>query len=483
MVMILIDDLGYGDPGCYGGGEIATPNIDALASEGVRFSRGYTASPVCGPSRVGLLTGKQPSQLGVQWNPDMKDVRLAPGQLLLPEALKAAGYHTVHVGKWNINQPVKQNLPATDFFEKSYDEMAWAADYWPDEHGNYTGVEDDNFGSSRENGIWGPLREGDEYLTDRLTRLAREALVESREKQFFLFLAYNAPHSPLQGKLVHLPLLTRIQGEAKKLYASMVTAVDDGVGEVVQTLGELQLQNKTLVIFISDNGPALTNFHGMPDDWPRDEILGSTGGLAGAKGTFYEGGIRVPFIFKWPGVWPRRIAYDAPITTLDLFPTLLAIAKAPEVAEGITLHGADLSGSIFSMSAMATSSSPPPPRNLLWYAGSAGAVMRDDYKLIFENYSLVRLYNVADDPAESVDLAATEPDLAQQLWRVVEEWRLEIPPPIQPRERYKDFALVAWWDTPVEWSSWPGAGGPGKLPATKNLSGIQSLQVIPPFAS
>ena len=483
MVMILIDDLGYGDPGCYGGGEIATPNIDALASEGVRFSRGYTASPVCGPSRVGLLTGKQPSQLGVQWNPDMKDVRLAPGQLLLPEALKAAGYHTVHVGKWNINQPVKQNLPATDFFEKSYDEMAWAADYWPDEHGNYTGVEDGNFGSSRKNGIWGPLREGDEYLTDRLTRLAREALVESREKQFFLFLAYNAPHSPLQGKLVHLPLLTRIQGEAKKLYASMVTAVDDGVGEVVQTLGELQLQNKTLVIFISDNGPALTNFHGMPDDWPRDEILGSTGGLAGAKGTFYEGGIRVPFIFKWPGVWPRRIAYDAPITTLDLFPTLLAIAKAPEVAEGITLHGADLSGSIFSMSAMATSSSPPPPRNLLWYAGSAGAVMRDDYKLIFENYSLVRLYNVADDPAESVDLAATEPDLAQQLWRVVEEWRLEIPPPIQPRERYKDFALVAWWDTPVEWSSWPGAGGPGKLPATKNLSGIQSLQVISPIAS
>ena len=110
--------------------------------------------------------------------------------------------------------------------------------------------------------------------------------------------------------------------------------------------------------------------------------------------------------------------------------------------------------------------------------------MRDDYKLIFENYSLVRLYNVADDPAESVDLAATEPDLAQQLWRVVEEWRLEIPPPIQPRERYKDFALVAWWDRPVEWSSWPGAGGPGKLPATKNLSGIaQSLQVIPPFAS
>ena len=148
IILIFVDDMGYGDPGCYGGALVKTPNIDALADGGIRFTQGYSISPVCGPSRVGLLTGMQPSRIGVYWNPDMGAVRLPQGHALLPEALKAAGYRTGIVGKWNLSNPSWDPMPVLRYFDQAYDTMVWEGDYWPDASGNYHGGEDGKYGSS-----------------------------------------------------------------------------------------------------------------------------------------------------------------------------------------------------------------------------------------------------------------------------------------------------------------------------------------------
>ncbi len=427
IVLIFVDDMGYGDPGCYGGEVISTPNIDALAEAGLRFTEGYTISPVCGPSRVGLLTGMQPSRIGVYWNPDMGAVRLPEGHSLFPEVLRAAGYTTGLVGKWNLNNPKWDPMPADRVFDKTYDVMVWEGDYWPDRQGIYRGVADGNFGSSKINGTWGPEKDGDEYLTNRLTRHACEFIAEQSEQPFFLYLAYNAPHSPLQGWKEHLPKLQGIQGEAQKLYASMVMAVDEGVGKVIEELERMKLRENTLIVFASDNGPAVTNFKGLPDAWPRDEMLGSTGGLKGKKGTFFEGGIRVPLIFHWPARFTEPAVFDTAVTTLDLFPTFCAVAGA-KVSQETHLDGLNL------MPFLYPNSADFPERELFWFSGPSGAVRQGDWKLVFEKKSVVGLYNLAEDPAEAYDLAEKNPEIADRLFARVRDWRRQVPPPVTPRK-------------------------------------------------
>lgn len=372
----------------------------------------------------------QPSRIGVYWNPDMGAVRLPDGHKLLPEALKAAGYRTGLVGKWNLNNPRWDPMPSNRYFDEAYDEMVWEGDYWPDSQGRYHGVEDGNFGSSKTSGIWGPLRDGDEYLTDRLTRHACDFIATQENGPFFLYLAYNAPHSPLQGRKDHLTKLPGVKGEAQKLYASMVMAVDEGVGKVVEELQLMSLDEDTLVIFLSDNGPTITNFKGMPDHWPRDEMLGSTGGLNGKKGTFFEGGIRVPFIFHWPSRFQQPLVYDSAVTTLDLFPTLCAIAGV-KVGLETKLDGANL------MPFLIPKPSPLPERSLLWFSGTSGAVRRGDWKLVYEKKSVAQLYNLAHDPGETQDLALSEPDTTEQLIALFSDWRQKVPPPVTPRKNLK----------------------------------------------
>jgi arylsulfatase A-like enzyme len=139
IVLIFVDDMGYGDPGCYGGSLVPTPKIDSLTEPGIRFTQGYSISPVCGPSRVGLLSGMQPSRIGVYWNPDMGAVKMPKGHQVLPQALKTAGYSTGLVGKWNLNNPGWDPMPAGDYFDQTYDVMVWEGDYWPNENGAYKG--------------------------------------------------------------------------------------------------------------------------------------------------------------------------------------------------------------------------------------------------------------------------------------------------------------------------------------------------------
>jgi arylsulfatase A-like enzyme len=427
IVLIFVDDMGYGDLGCYGGSLIPTPQIDSLAEKGMRFTQGYSISPVCGPSRVGLLSGLQPSRLGVYWNQDMGWVQMPPRHPILPEALKAAGYTTGLVGKWNLNPPHGHAMPSHNYFDRVYDAMVWEGDYWPDANGAYQGVADGNYGSGKQTGQWGPLHEGDEYLTDRLTRNACAFIAESKYEPFFLYLAYNAPHSPLQGKRADRSKLTHIQSEALKHYASMLLAVDAGVGQILSTLTEAGLDENTLILFMSDNGPALTTFKGIPQDWPRGQMLGSTSGLRGHKGTFWEGGIRVPLLAYWPARIKASTISKVPVTSLDVYPTVCAVANA-KLSSHAQLDGHNL------LPLLTSEQGTLPERTLLWFSGKAGAVRRGDWKLHFNAKDGFQLFHLRDDRAERVDRTQQQPHLAAQLTAVIDRWRGEIPPPMTPRK-------------------------------------------------
>ncbi len=426
IILIFVDDMGYADPGCYGGELVPTPHIDSLAENGLRFTQGYSISPVCGPSRVGLLSGLQPSRIGVYWNPDMGAVRMPKDHKILPEALKKLGYTTGLVGKWNLNNPSWDPMPAEKYFDYTYDVMVWEGDYWPDDNGNYKGVNDRNYGSSKKSGVWGPVKEGDEYLTDRLGRHACEFITQEKDNPFFLMLAYNAPHSPLQGKSEDLKKLKHIESEALKHYASMVMAIDEGIGRVIETLDVAGIRENTMLVFVSDNGPALTTFKGMPEDWPRGEMLGSTGGLRGQKGTYWDGGIRVPFIISWPGSDDRGAVTDTPVTTLDLYPTFCAFGGLDSSQES-ELDGVNLLPVIEGKHTRLA------PRDILWFSGDSGALRRGDWKLVFNPKDGEQLFDLSVDPNETEDRSLAHPQITKNLLSTISQWRKNIPPPITTR--------------------------------------------------
>ena len=207
----------------------------------------------------------------------------------------------------------------------------------------------------------------------------------------------------------------------------MILAIDEGVGRILETLNNKGLRETTLILFISDNGPALTRFKGMPPSWPRGELLGSTAGLRGNKGTFYEGGIRVPFILNWPAAIKGPIINSTPITTLDLYPTLCALADT-QTRPQTQLDGFDLSPLILGEAVDWA------PRKLLWFSGDSGAVRNGDWKLCFSPKDGTLLFNLDKDPYEAKDRSAEAPEIAVQLATYIEAWREQIPPPVTPRK-------------------------------------------------
>ena len=369
----------------------------------------------------------QPSRIGVYWNSDMGAVRVPRGHQTLSELMKSAGYTTALVGKWNLNNPAWNPMPAKRYFDYVYDEMVWEGDYWPNKNGAYHGVEDGKYGSSKTNDIWGPLKEGDEYLTDRLSRHACEFVsAQTKQNPFFLYLSYNAPHSPLQGKSEHLSELSHIDSEPLRLYASMILAIDEGVGDLLSTLEGNMLRENTVILFVSDNGPARTTFKGMPEHWPRGEMLGSTAGLRGYKGTFYEGGVRVPFILSWPNKIDAAITSNYPVTTLDITPTLSTLAGA-SLDHQRAVDGLDLSLLFSKMPEFME------PRTLLWFAGTSGAVRAGDWKLVHNRKGEHELFNLRTDPMEQEDLSTSNSDKFEQMSNFYSDWAQQVPSPVTPR--------------------------------------------------
>ena len=424
IILILADDMGYGDPGCYGGKLAPTPALDALAQAGVRCTDGYVTAPVCAPSRCGLMAGAYNQRFGMQWNEDHwrnRSYTVPTSHKLLPQALKAGGYITGHIGKWNMGADI------AGCFDEAHDVIDWEADYFPNAAGHYHGVDSaTEDASSKTNGVWGPQRPGDEYLTDRLGRHACAFIDQHKAQPFFLYLAFNAVHSPWTAKAADRVRFGRIQPEVLALYAAMTAALDENIGRVLAKLKAEGLEDNTIVVFASDNGPAKGPVPVWPAGWPAEIIAGSAGPLRGHKGQFFEGGVREPYILRWPAQLKAGQTYRQPVSTMDFYATFCAAAGAP-VPAGTKLDGVNLLPYLRGEQAGA------PHEILFWKNGEQGAVRRGAWKLVIGVWQpKLQLFNLAADLGETHDLAREKPEVVEQLHKAWCDWSAPLPPRANP---------------------------------------------------
>jgi arylsulfatase A-like enzyme len=414
IVLIMADDLGYGDLGCYGNEEIKTPNIDALAAGGVRFTDFHSNAPVCSPTRAALLTGRYQQRCGIEGVITAKDYRhtgMALEETTFAEALKPAGYATALFGKWHLGYKVEFN-PAKQGFDEFRGYVSGNVDYRS--HYDLMGIEDwwDGIEKAPEEG----------YVTDLIANHGVRFIEKNKDKPFCLYLAHEAPHFPYQGR--NDPA-DRGPGKGKPghgsredrkgAYKEMIEAMDEGVGRIVKKVRELGLEKDTFIFFCSDNGAT---------------ELGSNGRLRGSKGSLWEGGIRVPAIAYWPGrIEPNRVSAET-VLSMDLFPTLLSIAGAAP-SEKARLDGADL------LPSWVTGASPP-ERTLFWRFNKQRAVRRGPWKLRVEKRDDAsnreyQLFNLDDDLAESHDLSQSHPEKVKELTSELEAWEKEVTAGVERR--------------------------------------------------
>lgn len=428
VVFILADDLGWSDLSSYGSDLHETPNLDALAQSGVRFTQAYTASPVCSPTRASILTGKHPARLHMTiWreaaNNPPKDRELMTPRTMdhvpheettLAEVFKQAGYVTAHVGKWHLG--TAGFYPQTHGFDYNIGGSLWGAPqtfFYP-----YSG--DRYFREPR----YVPHLEGGqpgEYLTDRLSDEALKIIDRHQDEPFFLNLWYHTVHTPIEGKP---DVVARYQKKIRQgmkhrnaEYAAMVESLDENVGRVLARLDELGLAEKTIVVFTSDNGGFINEWQGTPvtDNAP----------LRSGKGSAYEGGVRVPLIIRAPGVTTAGGVSDWPVLSTDYFATLANLAgleaDAPE-------DGLDLAP-------LLRDPASPLDRGELFFhyphyystTTPVSAVRAGEWKLLrYYEDDRVELYNLTGDPSESQDLSSRAPEQAARLRQRLEAWLKEV---------------------------------------------------------
>ena len=402
VVLILADDLGYADLGFTGCEDIATPEIDRLASEGVVCTDAHVSASVCAPSRAGLLTGRYQQRSGFECNLGGGD-GLLEGTDTFVQHLQDAGYETALVGKWHLGAAA-HNHPTALGFEHFSGLLSGSRSYFPVENpGRQKRIERD--GETIPEDTFA-------YLTDLLTDEGVR-LVEERdpERPLFLFLSYTAPHGPMHARPDLLERFASIEDPRRRKYAAMVAALDEGVGRVRDALEREGIADDTLLVFLSDNGGATNN-------------ASDNGPWRGMKGSKWEGGHRVPFVVHWPGrLDPGR--YDSPVSSLDLAGTFLAAAGAEPLA---IADGVDLAPHL------AGARETEPHAELYWRRAVAAAVRSGDWKLIrVEEADGSRrppiLVDLASDPGEQDDRAAMEPERVAELTALLETWEASLLPP------------------------------------------------------
>ena len=448
IVFILIDDMGWTDLGCYGSDYYETPNVDRLARQGMMFTDAYAASCVCSPTRVSILTGKYPGRLHIthaipiQGAERIKEPlplieaiykkNLPLEEVTIAEALKAGGYISATMGKWHV---------------------CWEKDFYPKAQGFDVNVGGNNMGNPGNyfypyNGAWRmtkkhplirwntlPDGEQGEYLTDRLTDEALDFMERHKERPFFLYLSHYAVHTPLQA---HRKMIDKYRKKpagkhhSNPVYAAMVESVDQSVGKIMSKLDKLGIAENTVVIFTSDNGG-----HGR---------ITSHHPLRGNKGNFYEGGIRVPLIVRWPGVVSPGRESNWPVISTDFFPTILEIAGLPARPE-CHMDGVNIVSLLKQDGDLKRDA-------LYWHypnyigAGHPGGarpcsvIRKGDWKLIesLEDNRL-ELFNLREDLGEKDDAAAKYPEKARELHRLLDDWRKDtgvqmprVNPDFKPRQ-------------------------------------------------
>jgi arylsulfatase A-like enzyme len=285
--------------------------------------------------------------------------------------------------------------------------------------------------SSKEQGVWGPQRPADEYLTDRIGRHAVDFVEKHKSRPFFLYLAFNAVHSPWHGKAADRQRFAHIREEPLRFYAAMLASVDENIGRVLAKLKAVGLEENTLVVFTSDNGPAMGSprIKVWPDHWPEQILVGSAGPLSGYKGRFLEGGIREPFILRWPARLKAGGVYRQPVSTMDLYPTFCAAAGAA-IPVDTKLDGVNLLPYLLGEQAGS------PHEILFWRKDEQGAVRLGDWKLVITPWKpKLQLFNLAEDIGETRDLASERPELVQRLHKKWQDWSEKLPPRANPPVR------------------------------------------------
>jgi len=391
IVLIFSDDQGYADMGCQGCEDIPTPHIDSIAHAGARFTDGYVTAPVCSPSRAGLLTGRYQQRFGHEHNPGAApEIGLPLAETTLADRLKAAGYATGMVGKWHLGM-LEQQHPINRGFDEFYGFL----------HGGHSYLR-----PNEARRLDDPIRRGfdaveePEYLTDGFGREAVDFIGRHAEQPFFLYLAFNAVHSPLEASQKYLDRFPQVADPKRRTYAGMLSAMDDAVGAVLTKLREAEIEDDTLIFFISDNGG------------PTSQTTSRNDPLRGFKTDVYEGGIRVPFMMQWKGRVPEGSVCEKPVSSLDVVPTALAAAGAPVTRQ---LDGTDLLPFLAGRDRV-------PHEQLFWRIGRRRAARSGQWKLVDNGGGSFELYDLPEDIGETRDLAREKPDTVADLVAAYDEW-------------------------------------------------------------
>lgn len=431
LIVILADDLGCGDIGCFGGADVSTPWIDGMAQVGAQFTDAYVSAPVCSPSRASLLTGRYQQRFGFEFNPGSaaREAEIGFGlpasERILPYFLSPAGYKCAIIGKWHLGVRPGYH-PLDRGFDEFFGFLGGANDYVIT---NTPGarVLDHGWRNTLSSAPFEPIYRGrqavteERYLTDAFAREAVDFIERNRKAPFFLYLALNAVHEPFHGTDRYWDRFPGIMDERRRMLASMASAMDDAVGAVVKTVRDCGLEQDTMIIFMSDNGA------------PIISGCGSNGPFNGEKCTFYEGGIRVPFLAVWPGRIPAGKTYRQPIVSRDIAPTLLAAAgiRKPGVP---AFDGVDLLPFLNGGSAM------EPHDVLCWRAGTGRAIRKGKWKLIEVGEAYTRLYDLAKDPGEKTDLSKEATDVVAELRAAWRAWSARMSKPAWPA-RHRDITV------------------------------------------
>jgi arylsulfatase B len=436
ILFIVADDLGYGELGCYGGKDIPTPHLDALAAGGARFTSGYITAPMCAASRAALVTGRYQTRFGFEFNPvgaknSEPGIGLPLGEKTVADRLRDAGYATALVGKWHLGGTAPfhpQRRGFDEFFGFLHEGHYFVPPPWqgvttwlrrktlPDgSQGRWTSPDGRIVWSTHlgyhepdydaDNPILRGSQPTDERanLTDAFTREACDFIARHKAQPWFLYLAYSAVHSPLQGAGAYMEKFAHIEDIQRRIFAAMLAHLDDSVGTVMTKLRESGLEENTLVFFVSDNGG------------PTKELTSSNAPLRGGKGELLEGGIRVPFIVSWKGrIKPRII--DAPVISMDATATALELG-------GASPKPANLDGrSLLPLLTGVTDAAPHDA--LFWRVANKNAMRQGDWKLVRERGAW-QLYNLAHDIGEAKNLAPGEAKRVAELSSLWAEWNAQ----------------------------------------------------------
>lgn len=423
IVHIVADDLGWKDVGFNGCADIRTPNLDQLAAEGAKFTQFYV-QPMCTPTRGALLTGRYPFRYGLQTAviPSVSAYGLDPTEWLLPQCLKEAGYKTAIIGKWHLGHADRKYWPKQRGFDYQYGAMIGELDYFThEEHGVLDWYRDNE-----------PVRE-EGYATQLLGNDAVKYIEAQKPGQpFYLYLAFNAPHTPYQAPPEYIDRFPDIQDPTRRIYAGMVACLDDEIGRVVAALDRQGLRDNTLILFHSDNGGTHNAmFAGVMADMTQVKIPCDNGPYRDGKGSLFEGATRVCALANWPGRVKAQ-PVDGLIHAVDVYPTLAALAGA-STAQCKPLDGVNV------WDVIADGAASPRTEFVYNLEPFRAALRQGDWKLIWRTMlpSSVDLYDLAKDPSEQQNLAANHPDRVLAMQRRLDELAKEARKPLFLEDQFK----------------------------------------------